>query len=71
MQEPKGKDHRQSADANFRSDDIFNPDPDNDKAIKGSTIDAVSLDAIDPSTHASGAVWQTRWASLTFATNQK
>ncbi len=33
-------------------------------------IDAVSLDAIDPSTDASGAVWQTRWASLTFATSK-
>ena len=32
-------------------------------------VDAVSLDAINPSTAASGAVWQTRWASLTFATN--
>ena len=34
-------------------------------------VDAVSLDAINPSPATSGAVWQTRWASLTFATNQK
>ena len=34
-------------------------------------VDVVSLDAIDPSANASGAVWQTRWASLTFATNKK
>lgn len=34
-------------------------------------IDAVSLDEIDPSTHSSGAVWQTRWASLIFATHEK
>ena len=33
-------------------------------------IDAVSLDAIDQTVHPSGAVWQTRWASLTFATSE-
>lgn len=36
---------------------------------KGSVylVDAVSLDDIDPATSKYGAVWQTRWASLTFA----
>ena len=34
-------------------------------------VDAVSLDEINPNTHSSGAVWQTRWASLTFAVDEK
>jgi len=30
-------------------------------------IDAVSLEEVDPDEQANGAVWASRWASLTFA----